>query len=441
MKPLNDFQDILPFLEPGSSVVLHSACAEPKYLASQLAAHARSLRGVRLYTLMPMEEAPYATPETASHLSLVTFFPGKGLRAATNAGRVEVLRTSLGSIPRLFRDRALTADVLLLQLSPPDDNGNMSLGISVDYMRAVLEQDPIVVAEINPLMPRTCGDTMVREDEVDFVTDSRNPPTTMQAARPDPIDQRIADNVAGLIPNGALIQTGIGALPDLVLERLGSLHDLSLHSGVISDSLLPLLERGVITNAGKTHFPGKCVTTMAVGTQAFYDALHRNPAIEFHPSSVTHNVDLIAELDGFCAINSVLQIDLAGRANAERVDGRLISMPGGLPDFSRGATLAKGGKSIIALRSTSKDGRRSHIVPELASDAPVTVTADCIDYVVTEHGVARLRGLGPGRRAQALIAIAHPDLRADLRRGAMDRPEPAACVPDVAVADLRGVSS
>jgi 4-hydroxybutyrate CoA-transferase len=437
MKPLSDFQQILPHLTPGSSIVLHSACAEPKFLAGQLAAHAPSLRDVRLYTLMPMSEAPYAARQTASHLSLVTFFPGKGLRQAVNEGRVEVLRPSLGSIPRLFQDRVLTADVLLLQLSPPDTEGRMSLGIAVDYMRAVLEQNPLVVVEINTSMPRTCGDTLVREDEVDFVVDSRSPPTALLAAPADPIDQRIADNVAGLIRNGAVIQTGIGALPDLVLGRLGSMRDLSLHSGVIGDALLPLLARGVVTNAGKKHFPGRCVTTMAVGTQAFYDALNENPLIEFHPSSVTHNVELLAELDGFCAINSVLQIDLSGRANAECVDGRIISTPGGLPDFARGATLAKGGISIIALRSTSKDGRRSNILPALASDAPVTVTAEHIDYVVTEHGVARLRGLGAARRAEALIAIADPGLRADLRRGATDRSKPSGC--DLPLADLRGV--
>ena len=418
MKPLSDFAEILPLLRPGSSVVLHSACAEPKYLASQLALHAKSLRDVRLYTLMPMGEALYAAPETKSHLSLATFYPGKGLREAVNAGRVDVLRTSLGGIPKLFRDRALKADALLLQLSPPDENGTMSLGISVDYMRAVLAQRPLVVAEINPLMPRTCGDTLVREDEVDFIAESRSPPQAVSSPKPDPIDQRIADNIADLIVNGAVIQTGIGALPDLVLGQLGHLRDLGIHTGIITDALLPLITKGVVTNEKKTRLAGKCITTMAAGSQDFYNALHQNPAIEFHPCSLTHDVDLLAELDGLCAINSVLQIDLAGRANAERVDGKIISTPGGLPDFARGATMARGGMSIIALRATAKGGSRSNIVSELASDAPVTVTADHIDYVVTEYGVARLRNLDSAGRARALTAIAAPDFRAELRRRA-----------------------
>lgn len=418
MRPFKQFEAILPIFRPGSSVVLHSACAEPQYLASQLALHAPSLRDVRLYTLMPMGQAPYAAAIAGSGLSLVTFSPGKGLRQAANAGRVEMMRTPLSGIPKLFHDRILTADVLLLQVSPPDENGTMSLGISVDYMRAVLEQRPVVIAEINPLMPRTCGNTGVRADQVDYIIESQNPPQAVPAANPDAIEQRIAEHVAGLITHGSVIQVGIGLLPDLVLGQLGALRDLGIHSGIISDAVLPLLACGAVTNTRKKHFPGTCITTMAAGTQPFYDALHGNQAIEFHPCSLTHDVDLIAELEGFCAINSVLQIDLAGRANAERVDGKIISTPGGLPDFARGATMAKNGKSIITLRSAAKDGSRSNIVPRLAPEAPVTVTADHIGYVVTEHGVARLRGLDAENRARALIAIAAPEFRAELRRHA-----------------------
>ena len=418
MKPLTDFQEVLSFLPPRSSVVLHSGCAEPRYLAGELARHAGALEDVHVFTLMPMGEAPYAAAGTEGRLAPVTFHPGKGLRGAANAGRVEVMRTPLGSIPKLFRDRALTANVLMLQLSAPDEKGNMSLGISVDYMRAVLAQKPLVVAEINPLMPRTRGDTVIREHEVDFSAPSRNPPQTTPPQPPEEADRRIAEHVAGLISNGDVIETGIGSVPDLVLGQLGHLRDLGVHTGIITDPLLALIEQGVVTNATKKEFRGKCVTAMAAGTQPFYDALHENPAIEFHPCSLTHDVDRIAGIDGFCAINSVLQIDLAGQANAERMGSRIVSAPGGLPDFARGASLAKGGKSIIALRSTSKDGRHGNILARLAPGTPVAVAAEHIDYVVTEHGVARLTGLDPADRARALTAIAHPDFRADLRRGA-----------------------
>ncbi len=415
MKLIEDIQEILPSLRPGSSVVLHSGCAEPRYLARQLADHAAVLQDVRLYAMMPMGDAPYAAAPAAS-LPLVTFFPGRGLRKAATSGRAEVVRIALSEIPKLFRERAVQADVLMLQLSPPDENGTMSLGISVDYMRAVLEQRPMVIAEINPSMPRTCGDTIIREHEIDYIVQSRCPPQPVPPAEPEAVDRRIADHVADLICHGAVIQTGIGSLPELVQGRLASLRDLGIHSGIITDALMPLLEKGVVTNATKKRFQGRCVTSMAAGSQDFYNALHRNPAIEFHPCSLTHDVGVIADIDGFCAINSVLQIDLGGRANAERVDGKTISAPGGLPDFARGATLAKGGKSVIALRATSNGGSRSNILAELPADVPVTVTAAHIDYVVTEYGVARLRDLDSTGRAKALVAIAHPDFRAELNK-------------------------
>lgn len=417
MRELDDFTEVLAFLRPGASIVLHSGCAEPRHLAGQLARHAASLRDMRLYTLMPMGEAPYAASE--SRLAVTTFFPGKGLRDAARSGRVEVMRTSLRGIPDLFRDRSLSADVLMLQLSAPDEAGRMSLGLSVDYMPAVLAQRPLVIAEINPRMPRTCGDTMVRADQVDYVVPAQELPQAVATAEPDEVDRRIAENIAALIPDGAVIQTGIGSLPSLVLSELAHLRDLGIHTGIITDAVMPLIARGVVTNAAKKRFRGVSITTMAAGSQDFYDALDRNAGIEFHPCSLTHDVGVIAELADFRAINSVLQIDLAGRANAESADGRIVSAPGGLPDFARGATLSKGGASIIALRSTTRGGRRSNIVADLDRGAPVTVEPDHIDYVVTEHGVARLRGLDAGRRARALAAIADPSFRAELRQHAL----------------------
>lgn len=418
MKHLEDFREILPFLRPRSTIVLHSGCAEPSFLASQLASHAAALREISLYTMMPMGQTPYvATPPQS--LRLVTFFPGKGLREAANSGRVEVLRTTLSAIPKLFRDGTVKVDLLMLQLSPPDESGRMSLGISVDYMPAVLAQQPMVIAEINPNMPHTLGDTIVREHQVDYFVQTQTLPQTVPPSEPDAIDQRIADHVAGLVSHGAVLQTGIGSLPELVLGKLASLRDLGVHTGIITDALIPLIEKGAVTNATKKQFHGTCVTTMAAGSQDFYKALHLNPAVEFHPCSVTHDIDVLAAIDGFCAINSVLQIDLDGRANAERMNGKLISVPGGLPDFARGAKMAKGGKSIIALRATSNGGSRSNVLPEFTSGSPVSLTADCIDYVVTEYGVARLRGLDPASRAKALVAIASPDFRAELSKHSM----------------------
>jgi 4-hydroxybutyrate CoA-transferase len=421
-RQLTDFEEIARHLPPGSSVVLHSAYAEPKFLSQELARVGKSLQGVHLYTLMPMGGAPYAAPELDGHFLLRTFYPGKALRAAVNESRAQIIRAPLSALPRLFNEKSLEADVLLLQLSPADENGRMSLGVSVDYMAAVLAQKPLVVAEVNPAMPHTCGDSSLHVDQVDYVVDARTPPQSLTAIAADRVDALIAGHIAGLIDSGAVLQVGIGSISDLVLGQLTHLRDLGIHSGIITDAIVPLIERGIVTNASKRNFAGKTVATMAAGTQAFYDFLHRNPLIEMHPCSLTHDAQVLAGIDGLCAINTVLQIDLAGRANAEQIDGRIISSVGGLADFAQGAVAAKGGRSIIALRASSRDGRQSNILPRLPDGAPIALTAADIDFVVTEHGVASVRGLSADSLALALIGVAHPDHRAELRRSIRQSP-------------------
>ncbi len=413
MQQLTDFSAILAGLRPGASVVIHSLCAEPAYLSAQLALHAASAKGLAVHTLMPMGAAPYATAEAVRHLAVSTFYPGKGLRDAVNAGRVRLLPCALSEIPELFRSGRIKADLLLLQLSPPDVEGRLSLGISVDYMRAVLDQDPLVVAEINPRMPFTCGDSLVAPEDVDFFVDSSVPPCFFTAPAGDETDRCIAENVASLIENGDVIQAGIGALPDLMLAQLGHLHDLGIHSGVITDSVMKLIQAGVVNNATKSALRGKTVTTMAMGSQGFYDFLNGNRDVELHPCSLTHGHEFLAGIDRLCSVNSVLQVDLAGNSNAERVAGRVIASPGGLADFARGAAAAKRGKSILALRATAKGC--SNILAQFPPDTPPSLDGGPVGFVVTEYGIARLRGASPQQRRDALIAVAHPDFRADLR--------------------------
>lgn len=414
MTPLKGLDQLASLFGGGATVVLHSGCAEPIGLSRELARNAAAFHGARVYSMMPMGAAPYAGEAAAEHLELHNFFPGKGLRAAVNSGRARLHRTPMSQIPALFSKRKLRADVLMLHLSPPDEAGNMSFGNSLDYMPAVLDQDPVVIAEIDPSMPRTCGDTLIRADQVDYVFEAETGPAgpeQMHPATPDETDRRIADNVAGLVSNGAVIQTGIGAIPDLVLPRLAHLSGLGIHTGIMTDAIMPLLQSGAVANR-------PCVTTMSAGTQKFYDFLHRNREIEFHPCSVTHDARTLAGTRGLCAINSALGIDLSGNVNAETASGRVIAAPGGFPDFARGASAAAGGISIVALRATAKDGESSNITTALADGAPVTVAADHIDYVVTEHGVAHIRGLGPAARSKALAGIAAPGFRDDLKRGA-----------------------
>src|SRR6185369_4393717 len=362
---------------------------------------------------MPMGPAPYGEPRPSADLCVATFFPGKGLRAALNAGRVRPLRHPLSAMPRLFDSGEMKADVLLLHVSVPDETGHVKLGVSVDYMRAVLAQAPLVIAEINPRMPRTCGDTRLPVAQIDWFVDATQAPQQLPPATADGVDLQIARNVASLVRDGAVLQVGIGSLPDAVLAQLGHLKHLGLHTGIVTDAVRPLIEAGVIDNSTKRRFPGVALTTMAAGTQSFYDFLQCNRAIEFHPCSLTHDAAVLAAMDGLCAINSALQVDLAGNVNAESIGGRQVSLPGGLPDFAAGARRAAGGVSIVAIRSAF--GQVSNIVARLDPGAPVTVGPQDVDFVVTEYGLAALQGIPPSQRAAALVAVAHPDHRDGLR--------------------------
>lgn len=393
---------------------MHSDFAEPAYLARQLAANAHLYPGVNLHTLMPMAAPPYAQRPAADHLQVQTFFPGGGLRRAVNEGLVKPRRCSLSAIPGFFNRDEIKADMVLLQVSPPNDKGQVSLGVSVDYMPEVLAQNPIVVAQINSHMPFTAGDSLLDWEQIDYCVQVDEPLVSFPASSADPVDSAIAQHVAGLLRDGDIIQAGIGALPDAVLANLGHLKHLGIHTGILTAGWQLLIETGVVDNSTKKVFRGKSVTTMAGGDADFYAYLNNNLRIEFHPCSLTHHFETLSAIDNLCAINSVLQLDLSANANAETVNGRLIATPGGLPDFAGGASAAKGGKSIIALRSSFKSGQFSNIVAALPANMEPSLPAAMINYVVTEYGVAALDGLGANARAEALIAIAHPDHRARL---------------------------
>jgi 4-hydroxybutyrate CoA-transferase len=412
MKRLASLGDLAALIPQNATVVVHSACAEPGDLIAALVAQAGQLQGVTLLTLMPMGRPAYADPKLSRNIAVKTFFPGKGLRSAVQDGRAVLLRHTLHEISTLFRSGSMKADVLLLQVSPPDEEGRCSLGIAVDYMPDVLARRLVVIAAVNASVPRTCGASSISAAAIDWFIESISPVQTVAPAeieQADAIEASIADHAASLVRDGDILQIGIGALPDMVLARLAHCRDLGLHTGIITDSIRPLVDRGVITNARKARFAGVSVTTMAAGTAAFYAYLHGNEAFSFQPCSVTHDAAWLAGAEGFTAINSVLEIDLNGCATAECIDGRILSAPGGLPDFASAA--AHGERSIVALRSTSKDGSISRIRATLRKETPVTLLPGQINFVITEHGVAQLTGLGAAARARALTAIAHPEFR------------------------------
>ena len=416
MRPLASLDALADQIPDGSAVIAHSGCGEPLQLTAALARQHGRLRDVSLTVMMPMGAAPYARPELRGHIDVHTFFPGRALRKAVNDGSATLTREPLSRLPSLFSEGTAAVDVLLLQLSPPDADGRMSLGLSVDYMPAVLSRRPLVIAAINPAYPRTMGNGFVTEEQVDLFVEGRAPVQTIASGTgDDDIERRIADHIADLIGDGDVLQVGIGTLPDLVLARLSHCRDLGIHTGIITDAVMTLIEAGVVTNDRKAAFRGVSVATMAGGTERFYAFLDHNSAISFQPCSITHDVRFLASIERLTAINSVLEVDLRGFANAEYVDGRRISAPGGLPDFATGAAAAPGGRSIVALRSTSKDGRTSRIRRRLDEDRPPTLGAGQIDYLVTEHGVTRLSGLDGSRLANAIAAVAHPDFRKALR--------------------------
>jgi len=415
-KPAPDFAALANLIPAGANIVIHSDFGEPAALIDKFVAHAALYKGVNLHTLMPMAEPAYAQETLARAWTVNTFFPGSGLRQAVNKGLAKVRRCTLTEIPDLFNSGEIETDMLLLQVSPPNEQGYVSLGVSVDYMPEVLAQKPIVVAQVNHYMPFTHGDTLLSLDDIDFALQHNEPLYEFPAINADPVDNAIAQYVVSLIQDGDTLQTGIGALPDAVIGKLGHLKNLGIHTGILTPAWRPLIESGVVDNTRKQQFKGKTVATMIGGDQSFYAYVNNNTDIELYPCSLTHNYETLSAIDNLCAINSVLQIDLLGNANAEVVNGRLISTPGGLPDFARGASAATNGKSIIALRSSFKSGKHSNIVAALEKEVVPSLQVSSINYVVTEYGVASLNGLNRHQIAEALIAIAHPDHKDSLRQ-------------------------
>lgn len=425
-KIFSSFSEIATRLAPAPTVVIHSAFAEPQRLLQEFAGAAACLSGARLYCLMPMYIPAYVQGEAAEHFKVSTFMPGPGLRRAVNAGQVKVERCSFSAIPQFFTDKKDGVDLLLLQVSAPNGAGQVSLGISLDYMAAVLARKPLVVAQMNPRMPVTSGDTLLPLASLDYVVHHEEDlVSTRRTGAADAVDQAIARHAAGLVESGDVLQVGIGTLPDLVLGHLDHLSNLGCHTGILSAGWQRLIENGVVNNSTKKRFRGTTLATMAGGDRDFYDFLHHNAAVEFYPCSLTHSQATLLAIDGLCAINSVLQMDLAGNCNAESVAGRVIAAPGGLPDFARAASRVARGKSIITLRSgfvCRQNGKiLSNIVVDLNGSVPVSLGGEHVDYAITEYGIAALRGLSSSQRAQALIAIAHPEHREQLRQQVKER--------------------
>jgi acyl-CoA hydrolase/RimJ/RimL family protein N-acetyltransferase len=408
-------------IPPGRRILLGSGAAEPRVLVDAMVAHGDQLADNEVVHLMTLGTAPYVAPGLERRFRHTAFFIGANVRSAVQDGRADFMPVFISEIPRLITSRRVRIDVALIQVSPPDRHGYCSLGVSVDIVRAAVDSADLVIAEVNPKMPRTHGDSFVHVDRiahmvpVDYDLPERLPEPL------DDVDRAIGEQVATLVPDGATLQLGIGRIPDSVLAALTNHKDLGVHTEMFSDRVMQLAEAGVIHGRKKSLLPGKLVTSFVMGSRALYEWVRDNPAVEMRPSSFTNDPEIIARNDRLIAINSALAVDLTGQVSADTLMGQFFSGIGGQVDFIRGAAKSRGGKPIIALRSTAKDGAVSRIRPAVEEGAGIVTSRGDVHYVVTEHGVADLWGKNIRERAMELIEIAHPDHRADLLAAAKAR--------------------
>ena len=411
---LKTSEDALKWVQSGMRVYIQPGCAEPETLVAALMSRAPYVEDVEIVHMLTMGVAPYVAPEMVGHFRHNAMFIGGNVREAVNEGRADYTPIYLSEIEALFENGAMPIDVALLQVSPPDSHGYCSFGVGVDTTLTAAKCARYVVAQVNDQMPRTYGDSFIHVNDLDAIVDSSRDLCAMAQPEITDMHRAIARHVAGLIDDGAVLQTGIGGIPDAVLPFLMDRKDLAVHSELVSDGVIPLIEAGVITGARKNFKPRKIILGFALGSKRLFRFVDNNPIFEFHPTAYTNDPALIARNDNMVAINSALQIDLTGQVCSDSIGSFFYSGIGGQVDFLRGASRAKGGKAIIAISSTAKDGMISRIAPMLSPGAGVVTSRGLIRYVVTEYGVAYLHGKTIRERAQALINIAHPKFREEL---------------------------
>jgi len=407
-------REALRCVESHMRVYIQPGCAEPETLVGALIERGPCVRDVEIVHLLTMGRADYIAPEMAGHFRHNAMFIGANVREAVNDGRADYTPIFLSEIESLFESGEMLIDVALIQVSPPDSHGFCSFGVGVDTTLTAAKKARFVIAQVNDQMPRTYGDSFIHVSDVDAIVESSRPLCELPKHEITDLHLAIARNVATLIEDGSTIQTGIGGIPDAVLIYLKDRKDLGVHTELLSDHIIPLIESGVVNGRRKTLHPRKVVLAFALGTRRLFDFVNDNPIFEFHPNAYTNNPILIAQNDNMVAINSALQIDITGQVCADSIGTYFYSGIGGQVDFIRGATRSKGGKPIIAIPSTAKNDTISRIVPTLDPGAGVVTSRGAVHYVVTEFGVAYLHGRSIRQRAEALIQIAHPDFRNQL---------------------------
>ena len=401
----------------GSRVFLSPACGEPQHLLEELVklgSTTHKLNDVEIVHMLTVGSAPHAHKRYDRHFRHNSLFVGPGIRSAVAEGLADYTPIFLSEIPGLFKSGRMPLDAALIQITPPDEFGFCSLGISVEAVKAAAAAADLVIAQVNPQMPRTMGDSFVHVEELDIIVEYDEPLLEVEPSEPDDIARAIARHAIRLIENGSTIQVGIGGIPNAVLYGLAEKKDLGVHTEMFSDGLIDLIEAGVVNNSKKTFHPGKILATFCIGTKRLYDYVDNNPMFEFRPVDYNSSPINVAQNEKMVAINTAIQVDITGQVCADSLGYEIYSGIGGQADFVRGAALAPQGKPIIALPSTAKGGTISRIVAHLDEGAGVVTTRGDVHYVVTEYGVAYLHGKSLRERAVALIQIAHPKFREEL---------------------------
>jgi len=401
-------------IRSGDQVYIQCAAATPSALLDALVARAPELHNVSIVHLHCEGPGPHLAPEMAPHFRHRALFIGPNARAAVNEGRAEFVPVFLSDVPHLFSGGLIPLNAVLCNVSPPDAHGFCSLGISVEAMHAAIRAADVVIAQINHAIPRTLGESFIHVDEIDYGVEVDIPPYVYPPPVIGEVERRIGEFAADLIPDGATLQMGIGAIPTAIALALHDKKDLGVHTEMMTDCVVELVEAGVVTGLAKERNRGKILCTFMMGTEKLYRFAHDNPMVEMRPCDFTNDTHVIRGFRRMTAVNSAISIDLTGQVCADSIGWHLYSGVGGQMDFIRGAALAPEGRAIIALPSTAADGRVSRITPFLAEGSGVVTTRAHVRTVITEWGVAELHGKSIRERALELIAIAHPDFRDEL---------------------------